>query len=66
MVIILLSGAKHEGMKKAFTDYFMGKIAYRTLKRALMRHFLPQYLKLQFMKVFARKFPGFRKVQKNC
>jgi flavin-dependent dehydrogenase len=43
---------KHEGMKKAFTDYFMGKIAYRRLKRSLMLHFLPQYLKLRIMKFF--------------
>jgi flavin-dependent dehydrogenase len=43
---------KHQQMKKAFTDYFMGKTAYRTLKRYLMVHFLPQYLKLRLVKIF--------------
>jgi len=42
----------HEGMKKFFTDYFMGKITHDTLKRHLMLHFLPQYLKLQIMRIF--------------
>ncbi len=44
--------SKHEGMKRDFTDYFMGKLSYAELKRSLMAHFLPQYLKLQVMKVF--------------
>lgn len=50
--IIVKTVAKHEGMKKAFTDYFMGKTRYRDLKRSLIVHFLPQYLKLQIAKVF--------------
>jgi geranylgeranyl reductase family protein len=50
--ILVRTVQKHEGMKKVFTDYFMGKIAYRTLKRSLMLHFLPQYLKLQVTKMF--------------
>jgi flavin-dependent dehydrogenase len=44
--------SKHEDMKRTFTDYFMGKISHRDLKRSLMRHFLLQYLKLQTAKVF--------------
>ena len=43
--------AKHEGMKKMFTDYFMGKTTYSKLKWYLMLHFPPQYLKLQAMKI---------------
>jgi geranylgeranyl reductase family protein len=41
---------RHEGLKKEFTDYFMGKIAYSQLKQHLIRQFLPQYLKLQISK----------------
>ena len=44
--------AKHEGMKRTFTDFFMGKIMHADVKRSLMTHFLPQYLKLQATKVF--------------
>lgn len=40
----------HDAMSKMFTDYFMGKTHYPELKGALMRHFLPQYLKLQALK----------------
>jgi flavin-dependent dehydrogenase len=50
--ILVRTVEKHEGMKKVFTDYFMGKITYKTLKRSLMLHFLPQYLKLQVLKMF--------------
>ena len=42
---------KHEGMKKVFTDYFMGKITYRRLKWYVIFHFFPQYLRLQAMKM---------------
>jgi flavin-dependent dehydrogenase len=42
----------HSGMQRVFTDYFMGKTPYRDLKRSLMLHFLPQYLKLQTAKLF--------------
>jgi geranylgeranyl reductase family protein len=50
--ILIKTVEKHQQMKKAFTDYFMGKTAYRTLKRYLMVHFLPQYLKLRLVKIF--------------
>lgn len=41
--------AKHEGLKRTFTDYFMGKMPYAELKRVLLKQFLPQYLKLRVM-----------------
>jgi geranylgeranyl reductase family protein len=50
--IVVRTVSKHEGMKRTFTDYFMGKCSYRDLKRSLMLHFLPQYLKLQTAKLF--------------
>ena len=43
---------KQECLKKVFTDYFMGKMTYRTLKHFLIFHFLPQYLKLRMMSMF--------------
>lgn len=42
----------HDGMKKIFMEYFMGEIAYSTLKRYLMLHFPVQYLKLKARKIF--------------
>jgi len=45
--------AKHEGMKRAFTDYFMGKVPYSALKQSLLRHFFPHYVKLKMLKLLA-------------
>jgi geranylgeranyl reductase family protein len=50
--ILVSTVEQHEGMKKMFTDYFMGKMTYNALKRSLMLHFLPQYLKMRFMNLF--------------
>lgn len=44
---IIHMAARHDGIKQAFTRYFLGTLAYADLKRTLLRHFLPQYLKLQ-------------------
>ena len=42
----------HPRMKKIFADYFMGKMTYAALKHELIWRFLPQYLKLQCLKMF--------------
>jgi flavin-dependent dehydrogenase len=51
--------SKHDGMKRTFTNYFMGKISHHELKRSLMTHFLPQYLQLQAAKAL-RSLPFLR------
>lgn len=52
--ILVRTVAKHEGMKKVFTDYFMGKISYPKLKYYLLIHFFPQYIRLHMLNIFRR------------
>lgn len=51
---LVRTAAHHDGLKKAFTGYFMGNVSYPQLKRHLITHFLPQYLKLWAAKILRR------------
>jgi geranylgeranyl reductase family protein len=51
---IVRTAARHAGLKRLFTDYFMGKVSYRQVKHDLFWRFLPAYVRLYWRDLLRR------------